>query len=160
MEQHDRIHVELPAKPEYVSIARLTVSGVANRLGFAYDDIEDIKIAVAEACTNVVEHAYSEGGSIYLACYIYDDRIQVVVADQGKSFDIQDVESRLGPVDGQKPVGDLKEGGLGLFLISSLMDKVEINEDNGVMLVVTKYLYESGVEESVDGISSLQSEQG
>ncbi len=158
MEQNDRIHLELPAKPEFVSIARLTVSGIANRLGFSYDDIEDLKIAVAEACTNVVEHAYSEDGFISLACYIFEDRIQIVVADQGKSFDIAEVESRLGPVDAKKPVGDLKEGGLGLFLISTLMDKVEINEDNGVMLVMTKYLYESGVKESVDGISSLQSE--
>ncbi|GAF11776.1 serine-protein kinase RsbW [Bacillus sp. JCM 19046] len=160
MEQHDRIHIELPAKSEYVSIARLSVSGIANRLGFSYDDIEDIKIAVAEACTNVVEHAYSEDGFISLACYIYEDRIKIIVADQGKSFNIDEVESRLGPVDSKKPVGDLKEGGLGLFLITTLMDKVEINEDNGVMLVMTKYLYESGVEESVDGVSSLQSEQG
>ncbi|WP_059105950.1 anti-sigma B factor RsbW [Shouchella shacheensis] len=160
MEQQDRIQMELPAKAEYVGIARLTVSGIANRLGFSYDDIEDIKIAVAEACTNVVEHAYSKDGVMCLTSVIHEDRIQVIVADRGQSFDFEGVENRLGPINVEKPVGELKEGGLGLFLISTLMDKVEFNKENGVMLVMTKYLHESGVGQDANGTSSLQSEQG
>ena len=52
--------MKIPAKAEYVAIIRLTMAGVANRMGFAYDDIEDMKIAISEACTNIVQHAYKE----------------------------------------------------------------------------------------------------
>ncbi|MCG4775201.1 ATP-binding protein, partial [Lawsonibacter sp. DFI.5.51] len=49
-----------PAKPEYVGVVRLVVSGIANRMGYTYDEIEDIKIAVSEACGNAVQHAYDD----------------------------------------------------------------------------------------------------
>lgn len=51
-------HVELrlPNRPEFVAVARLTVSAIAARLEFDINDIEDIKVAVAEACTNAIEH--------------------------------------------------------------------------------------------------------
>ena len=56
----DVIELKIPAKADYVGVVRLLVSGLANRMGFAYDDIEDVKVAVAEACTNVVTHARLE----------------------------------------------------------------------------------------------------
>lgn len=56
----DYIEMKVPAQPEYVGIIRLTLSGVASRMGYTYDEIEDLKIAVSEACTNAVQHAYKE----------------------------------------------------------------------------------------------------
>ncbi|MCM3714668.1 anti-sigma B factor RsbW [Halalkalibacter oceani] len=161
MKQHEADHIQMsiPAKPEYVGVVRLTVSGVANRLGFSYDDIEDMKIAVAEACTNVVDHAYQEGGTMNVSFYLYPDRMEIVVADRGQSFDVDNLRDRLGPVDSTKPVGDLKEGGLGLFLINTLMDKVEINDESGVVLMMTKFLQGDEVEHNVSGVSSAQPEQ-
>ena len=50
--------MKLPASAEYVSLIRLTLSGVFTRAGASYDDIEDSKIAVSEAVTNAVKHAY------------------------------------------------------------------------------------------------------
>src|SRR5690625_2940891 len=58
--EFDYIEMKLPAKSDYVSVARLTASGIANRMGFDYEAIEDLKVAVSEASTNVVTHAYSE----------------------------------------------------------------------------------------------------
>ena len=82
----DVISLQLPSLPEYLGVARLTVSGVANRLGFTYDEIEDIKLAVGEACSNAVKHAYrleEEPGLISLSFSIYPDRLVIVVTDEG-----------------------------------------------------------------------------
>ena len=53
----ESINMELTANPEYVGIIRLTTSGIANKIGFSIDDIEDIKVAVSEACTNAIKHS-------------------------------------------------------------------------------------------------------
>ncbi|WP_332698021.1 anti-sigma B factor RsbW [Halalkalibacter lacteus] len=161
MKQHEADHIQMsvPAKPEYVGVVRLTVSGIANRAGFSYDDIEDMKIAVAEACTNVVTHAYEDGGTINISCFLFANRLEIVVADKGQSFDVSEVRDHLGPVDSTRPIADLKEGGLGLFLISSLMDKVELSNESGIVLVMTKFLHGDEVEQDVDGFPETQPEQ-
>lgn len=151
--------MKIPAKPEFVGVVRLTISGVANRLGFSYDDIEDIKIAVAEACTNVVDHAYSDGGTIAVSFHLFNDRIEIVVADQGKSFDLSGLRERLGPLDANQPIGALKEGGLGLFLINALMDKVQYYDESGVVLIMTKFLHRDEVDQDVSQFGAEQPEQ-
>ncbi|MCK0473868.1 anti-sigma B factor RsbW [Halalkalibacter sp. APA_J-10(15)] len=158
MSQHecDQITMSLPAKPEYVGVVRLTVSGIANRIGFSYDEIEDMKIAVAEACTNVVTHAYEEEGKMNVSFSVQPDRLEVAVADKGQSFNLSDLKDHLRPVDSDQPVADLKEGGLGLFLINTLMDKVEISNQTGVILVMTKFLHRDEVEQHVDRINTTQ----
>lgn len=151
----DFLEMKVPAKPEYVGVVRLTISGVANRLGYTYDDIEDIKIAVAEACTNVVNHAYEESnGQMTIGCGVYHDRLEIMVADRGQSFAIDKIKGTLGPVTADKPISQLKEGGLGLFLIDTLMDKVEISSDNGVIIIMTKFLQRGEVEQNVGRISA------
>lgn len=160
MRQVDSDHIQLiiPAKTDYVGVVRLTVSGLANRLRFSYDDIEDIKIAVTEACTNIVSHAYKGEGMMYLSFYVYDDRIEIVVADRGQGFNLEQVKACLGPINVHKPISQLKEGGLGLFLIDTLMDEVKITEKSGVVLQMTKFLKRDGVEQSVREVSSAQPE--
>ncbi|WP_134685635.1 anti-sigma B factor RsbW [Brevibacillus migulae] len=145
----DVIEMSLPARPEYVGVVRLTVSGLANRAGMAYDDIEDVKLAVAEACTNVVQHAYGadEVGSIHLRCKIMGDRMVIEVADDGQSFPVDAVPAKLKPIDHTLSVDELTEGGLGLYLIHTLMDEVQISGEHGVMISMTKYLRQDGVAE-------------
>lgn len=151
----DFIEMKVPAKPEYVGVVRLTISGIANRLGYCYDEIEDIKIAVAEACTNVVNHAYQEeDGQMTVGCGVYEDRLEIMVADRGKSFSVDNIKETLGPISTNKPISDLKEGGLGLFLIDTLMDKVEISNETGVIIAMTKFLQRGEVEQNVGGISA------
>ncbi|UCZ53689.1 anti-sigma B factor RsbW [Bacillus shivajii] len=158
----DHIEMKVPAKPEYVGVVRLTVSGIANRLGYSYDDIEDIKIAVAEACTNVVNHAYEDPEDdplMMINCGVFDDRLELIVADKGGAINIEDLKQGNGPVSSDQPIEELKEGGLGLFLIETLMDKVEITGDSGVMIVMTKFLQRDEVEQSDNGISEQITEQ-
>lgn len=148
----DLVNLTIPAKPDYVGIARLAVSGIANRMGFSYDDIEDLKLAVAEACTNAVDHAYSGAeGEIGVNCNIFSNRLEIEVKDQGNSFDPIEVESRTGPIS----FDSLRERGLGLYLMKTLMDHVDIKGDNGVIVTMTKYIRK--VEPHVESSTSYPS---
>jgi hypothetical protein len=51
---HEEVRLVIPAAPELLRVARLTAAGLANRLGFTYDEIEDVKIAVDELCFALV----------------------------------------------------------------------------------------------------------
>lgn len=141
IEPFDFIEMKFPAKPDYVSVIRLSISGIATRMGFSYEDIEDLKIAVSEAASNVVTHAYDENGEMTIGIGVYPNRIEVMVADSGESFDLKDIKEDIGPYDkNTEEVDSLREGGFGLFIINTLMDKVEINNKYGVTVLMTKYL--------------------
>lgn len=148
------IELKTPAKQEYVGVVRLTVSGIANRLGYSYDDIEDIKIAVAEACANVVNNPYSDTTierDMFITCGIYSDRIEISVADQ-RSFVETNRLKEEGPIRMTDTNEHLKEGGLSLYLIETLMDRVEVSGNSGVVIAMTKFLHRSEVEHSGDSI--------
>lgn len=148
MEIFDFIEMKVPAKPEYVGVVRLSISGVANRMGFTYEDIEDLKVALSEAITNAVTHAYHEkdDGEVTVGFGVYQDRLEIMVADRGGSFDLQDIKGKIGPYEQSNSIENLQEGGFGLFLIDALMDKVEINNDYGVIVLMTKYVAETEVD--------------
>lgn len=156
MEPFDFIEIKVPAKSEYVGVVRLSTSGIANRMGFSYEDIEDLKVAISEAMTNAVTHAYQEGegGEVTVGFGVYEERLEVMVADHGGSFDLNKLKDSIGPYNQSEPIENLREGGFGLFLIDALMDKVEINNDHGVIVLMTKYLYENKVGLDDDQIST------
>ncbi|RYG71861.1 anti-sigma B factor RsbW [Lentibacillus lipolyticus] len=158
MENFDFIEMKVPAKAEYVGIVRLSISGIASRIGFTYEDIEDLKVAVSEAITNAVDHAYHEDddGEVSVGYGVYEDRLEIMVADHGGSFDLNEVKGGIGPYQGSESVEDLREGGFGLFLIEALMDRVEINNNDGVVVLMTKYLHETEVGLDDDQISTTQ----
>ena len=60
----ETIKMDISANPDFVSIIRLTTSGIANKIGFSMDDIEDMKVAVSEACSNAVKHSEDNKVSI------------------------------------------------------------------------------------------------
>ncbi|PTX58881.1 serine/threonine-protein kinase RsbW [Melghirimyces profundicolus] len=156
----DVIELTIPAKAQYVGVVRLTVSGIASRLGFHYDDIEDIKLAVAEACTNVVDHAYKEvecAGGINVHFRIFEDRLEIVVKDEGRSFDIRAVKERSGPIENHLPFTSIRERGLGLHLMETLMDQVDIHGGNGVVVTLTKFMQRDEVERNVDSPAKTES---
>lgn len=156
MEKFDFIEMKVPAKAEYVGVIRLSISGVASRMGFSYEDIEDLKIAVSEAITNAVTHAYEDNdeGEVTLGFGVYEDRLEIMVADYGGSFKLNEVKQDIGPYQNTESVENLREGGFGLFLINALMDKVEINNNYGVIVLMTKYLNETEVGLDDDQIST------
>jgi len=137
----DYIEMKIPAKPDYVGVIRLTLSGVASRMGYTYEEIEDMKIALSEACTNAVQHAYKmdEGGEVIVGFGVYPNKLEMVVADSGKSFDFIQTKNELGPYTESSTVEQLSEGGLGLFLIETLMDEVRVLNHSGVTVFMVKY---------------------
>lgn len=158
METFDFIEMRVPAKAEYVGVIRLSISGIANRMGFSYEDIEDLKVAISEAITNAVTHAYHEEdqGEVTIGFGVYEDRLEVMVADHGGSFELAEIKDGIGPYKDTESVENLREGGFGLFLINALMDKVQINNNYGVIVLMTKYLNETEVDFDDDQISTTQ----
>lgn len=156
MRPFDYVEMRVPAKSQYVGVARLTISGLASRIGFSYDDIEDLKIAASEAVTNAVQHAYSgeEDGEVVIGCALYADKIEIMVADHGQSFNFEETKAKVGPYHDQAEGDFLREGGLGLYLIETLMDEVKVHHQEGVTVFMTKYVGGEQVEEDVETISS------
>jgi serine/threonine-protein kinase RsbW len=106
--------------------------------GFNNSDIYAIQLAVDEAATNIIEHAYKgmEAGDIDLNCEIIQDGIKIVLRDHGRPFDPKGL-----PVPALNvPLEELKPRGLGVFLIHQMMDEVEydFNAKNGNSLTMIK----------------------
>ncbi|RKD22257.1 ATP-binding protein [Caminicella sporogenes] len=130
----ESISLSLPSKPEYVSIARLTSSAIANSMGFNIEDIEDIRLAVGEACNNAVLHGRNGDSNFNINFTIYEDKFVIEIFDEGKGFEIE----KCPEPDFSNP----KESGLGLFIIESLMDEVEVisSPGEGTNVKMIKYL--------------------
>ncbi|MCQ6282663.1 anti-sigma B factor RsbW [Bacillus sp. EB600] len=154
----DYIEVKMPAKPEYVGVIRLTLSGIASRMGFGYEEIEDLKIAISEACTNAVQHAYNreEGGEMIVGFGIYADKLEMMIADDGKSFNFEQIKDQLGPYTGSSPIDQLSEGGLGLYLMETLMDEVRVLNHSGVTVFMTKFVSGERVYHDTSTISDYE----
>lgn len=128
----ETIKMEVTSNPDYVSIIRLTVSGIANKIGFSLDDIEDIKVAVSEACTNAIKHSLDE--KFYVIFSLLENGLTVEIEDKGTGYDINAVT--------EPDLSNPKENGLGLFIIKTLMDEVSTMSKNnqGTVVKMTKYL--------------------
>ena len=128
----ETIKMEIASNPQYVSVVRLTTSGIANKIGFCLEDIEDIKVAVSEACTNAIKHSLDNRFSVEYT--IFENGLTIQITDSGKGYDVEAVS---------KPnLEEPKESVLGLFIIQILMDEVYIKSDidHGTIIKMTKYL--------------------
>ena len=164
--KQDYIEMRLPASAEYVSLIRLIIRCIFSCWSFI-DDIEDAKIAVSEAVTNAVNmhiKRCTDIGMINLCFEIFDDKIKIVISDQGESFDYEETKAKLGPYKDNENIDFLREGGLGLFLIESLMDEVT-DKNSGVTISMIKYIKKSRCEimaresKSVNDVSPEQINQ-
>jgi serine/threonine-protein kinase RsbW len=118
-----QVRLTIPAKAEYVLLGRLALSGLTRMRPLADETLNDLKLAVTEACTNSVRHAYPEnGGTVDIVYELHDDRLVVEVSDDGSGFDAVEAGE----------TGELTEGGLGIAIIRALTDEFEIAErDDG-----------------------------
>jgi serine/threonine-protein kinase RsbW len=121
------IELEIPARPEFVALARLVVSSLAStRRDLADERIDDLKVAVSEACTNAIEahHSAETHDSVVVRCTEHADRLQIDIEDRGEGFDPATLPAH-------PPVTDPErlnfERGLGIPLIRTLVDEVEID---------------------------------
>jgi serine/threonine-protein kinase RsbW len=114
------VRLTIPAKPEYITLVRLALSGLSRLRPLSEEILGDMKLAVTEACTNSVRHGYQDGeGRVEILYDLQPDRLVVEVADDGPGFDAsgdRTTEENLG------------EGGLGIAIIKALSDEFESGE--------------------------------
>src|SRR3954447_1231174 len=109
------IRLTLPARAENVALVRHVVGALAEALRMPAEMIEDVKLAVTEACTNVVRHAYGGGdGPLEVGVDPATESLTVIVVDNGR---------------GLRPHSAGEGAGLGLPLIAALASRLEIEEN-------------------------------
>jgi serine/threonine-protein kinase RsbW len=134
----DTVEMTVPCQPRFLSVVRLTVAGAGARAGLGVQEVEDVKVAVSEACTNAIEHAYPAGvtpcGDIKIRMIAHDDELRLEVVDEGIGFD----PKRLPKVELEERVQE--EGGLGIYLMRHLMDEVKIESapGSGTKIIMVK----------------------
>lgn len=145
------IELEIPARPEYVALARLVVSTLAStRRDLPDDRIDDLKVAVSEACTNAIEAhgAANADDSVVLRCVEHPTHLEVRIEDRGAGFD-------LGKLPTHPPITDpLRlnfERGLGIPLIRTLVDDVEFaSSASGTSVRIVMFCGPAGAEDFDD----------
>ncbi|MCH7678216.1 ATP-binding protein [candidate division KSB1 bacterium] len=122
--------LKIPSQSDNLSIIRDVVSKVARRIGFNTDEASKIELAVDEACTNVIKHAYANNSNQMIEVSIKVDRkkLIIIVADKGKGFNPDEIKLP----DLNESIKEGRKGGLGLCLIKTLMDKVEFEIKPGL----------------------------
>lgn len=134
------VELEIPAEPEFVGLVRLFVSSLATtRRELADDRIDDLKLAVSEACTNAIDaHSDTETDDRVVVSWAEgDDRLEVGVNDRGTGFDPSSLPQH-------PPVTDPErlnfERGLGIPLIRSLVDEVDFKtSESGTTVTLVMY---------------------
>jgi anti-sigma regulatory factor (Ser/Thr protein kinase) len=110
---HPDVRLSLPARPENVAVVRHVMGAFGAALSIPRTTMDDVCLAVTEACTNVVRHAYDhEDGLLEVQVRPLPDRLEVTVADVGR---------------GIAPSKDREGPGFGLPMITTLADSVEID---------------------------------
>lgn len=118
------VRLTIPAKPEYITLGRLALTGLARLRDLPAEVLGDLKLALTEACSNSVRHAYENGdGVVEISYELSADRLVVEVVDNGPGFDPA--------AAGRRDEGELTEGGLGIAIIRAISDELEIGERPG-----------------------------
>jgi serine/threonine-protein kinase RsbW len=111
------VRLTFPAKAEYITLGRLALTGLSRLRPFEDETLADLKLALTEACSNSVRHAYRErGGLVEILFELHADRLVIEVADDGGGFDPRD----------ERDEDALAEGGLGIAIIRAVADELEI----------------------------------
>jgi serine/threonine-protein kinase RsbW len=105
------IKLEVPSKPGYIGVVRLTTSAIANNVGLNIEEIDDVKVSIAEACINAIE----KKENLYISYEILGDKLIIEVEDV-----VENVEE--------------SEKELGILIIKSLMDDVEFS-NKGIRMI-------------------------
>lgn len=128
----------IPASTKNLSEIRNFVAKHASSNGFDREQVADIRLAVDEAITNIIKHAYNEdeNHSIEIEVNFKNDRICIELLDTGTTFNLK----AFPPPNIKEKIEQKKRGGMGVYLIYSLMDDVSYSrEDDANKMVMCKY---------------------
>jgi serine/threonine-protein kinase RsbW len=121
------VTLTMPAKTEFLVLARLALAGIAREVAMDEAVLADLKLAVTEACGNAVRHANTTGqGAVRVRFEMTDEAIEIAVEDEGAGkppvvpTEAPDAESLF-------QAEDLSEGGMGLAIIRAIVDELEVD---------------------------------
>lgn len=122
------VTLRIPAKAEYITLCRLALTGLGQLRDIGDDTMADLKLALTEAVSNSVRHAYGPDGdgSVDVRYELHPDRLGIEVVDDGAGFD-PDAPDEPPVADGE----ELSEGGLGIAIIKSIADEFELRSSPG-----------------------------
>ena len=126
--ERETFHLEVPADENNLSEVRDFIADICNRAGFSKSEMNNTKLAVDEACTNIIKHAYKDkGGDIRLDVQAEPGKIEINIFDRGEPFDWSKVQEP--DLDLYVEIG--KKGGLGIYLMNRLMDSLSYSAAPG-----------------------------
>jgi len=113
------VRLTIPARAEYITLCRLALTGIARVRSLSDELLADLKLALTEAASNSVRHAYGDdhAGVVEISYELLPDRLVIEVTDEGGGFDLAET---------QGAPEELSEGGLGIAIIRAIADEVEI----------------------------------
>ena len=130
------VRLSFPAKPDYLVLARLVLSGLAREVPMSDEVLADLKLAVTEACGNAVRHAYPDGdGDVSVSYVISDSAIEMVVVDQGAGLARHEIA--------EQPVAPPVERGMGISIMRAIVDDLDIHaggDGRGTVVRMSKRL--------------------
>lgn len=135
---NDFVKLDIPARPEYVVLGRLALAGMLRSRGYSEDAVADLKLALTEACSNSVQHAYDDSdGQVHLVFEVHEDRVVVQISDDGAGFDLEAIDC---PECAAVPGVRYGESGMGISIIRAVVDEFDarMRPDGGTLLVLTK----------------------
>ena len=116
------VRLTIPAKAEYITLCRLALAGISRYRPVPDETLHDLKLALTEACTNSIRHAYEDiEGHVEVVYEIGSDTLAIEVTDAGEGF----------TPDEQSEPEEMSESGLGLAIIDSLSDELVIEQLEG-----------------------------
>jgi serine/threonine-protein kinase RsbW len=118
------VRLSFPARAEYITLCRLALTGIGRLRALPDELLADLKLALTEAASNSVRHAYGGDGVgvVEVSYELHPDRLVIEVTDEGEGFD---------PADAGGSPDELSEGGLGIAIIRAIADEVEIGARPG-----------------------------
>lgn len=120
------VRLEFPSLPSNVGLARIAIATFATQLEFTLGELEEIRVAISEAVSNCVIHAYPDNpGQVQLEAAIDDGYLEINITDFGKG--IEDIEMARTPAFSTDP----ERMGLGLVFMDSFMDLLEVQSEPG-----------------------------
>lgn len=130
----------VPSSTAYLYLIREFINNIGQHAGLEEADIAKLELAIDEACTNVIEHAYGSDTSkeLLVRATLNAEAMNVDIIDTGRAFDPNSVQSE----ELERLVAERRSGGLGVRLIKSLVDELKYHIEPGIQneLRVTKKL--------------------
>lgn len=139
MHLKNTVKITIPSHPKYLSVIRSVTLKIGEIFELNETTINDLKLAIDEACTNIIKHAYKGDTSkeIVIKYKITPNQIKIVLEDKGLKADINKLKGR--------DLNDIRPGGLGIHFIKRIFDVFALDEKkkNGNRLILIKNLNEN-----------------